>query len=174
MMRRVRGVEVTVCETEHAAAFVERDLIAELDPPFNRTYGVESEVFIRLRPSGEVHVVHDTLEARARHFGPYLGGRAVHDAAIALRTLYPLEPSSRAMAAARGFAPIHAYIVRCALIALLDGDRDELAAATARLLAMRDAASERLAFEFAGDVQTRIDALAWISEAPCASRQCPG
>src|SRR5437773_7470650 len=28
MVRRVRDVEVTVCETEHAAAFVERDLIA--------------------------------------------------------------------------------------------------------------------------------------------------
>jgi hypothetical protein len=97
----------------------------------------------------------------------------VHDAAIALRTLYPLEPSSRAMAAARGFAHADEGIVRGHLIALLGGDRDELAAATARLLAMRDAASARLAYEFAGDVQTRIDALAWISEAPCASAPRP-
>jgi hypothetical protein len=92
----------------------------------------------------------------------------VHDAAIALRALYPLEPSSRAMAAARGFAPVDDRIVRQQLVALLEGDRDELAAATTRLLAMRDAASARLAYEFAGDVQTRIAALAWISDAPCA------
>src|SRR5919204_1704164 len=129
MVRRVRGVDVTVCETEHAAAFAERDLITRLDPPFNRIVGVEVEVYIRLRDDGTLHVVHDTLEARARHFGPYLGGRAVHDAAIALRTLYPLEPSSRAMAAARGHAQLDEAIVRGGLIALLGGDRDELAAA---------------------------------------------
>src|SRR5919201_4524892 len=138
MVRRVRGVDVTVCESEHAAAFVERDLITRLDPPFNRIVGVEVEVYIRLRDDGAMHVVHDTLEAQARHFGPYLGGRAVHDAAIALRALYPLEPSSRAMAVARGLPPLADAIVRQQLVALLEGDRAELTAATARLLAMRD------------------------------------
>ena len=78
------------------------------------------------------------------------------------------------MAAARGFAQVDEGIVRGNLIALLEGDRDELAAAKTRLLAMRDAASARLAYEFASDVQTRIAALAWISEAPCASPRRPG
>jgi excinuclease ABC subunit C len=174
MIPRIAAIEHTVCDTEHAAAFMERDLITRLDPPFNRIVGVEVEVYIRLREDGALHVVHDTLETKARHFGPYLGGRAVHDAAIGLRALYPLEPSSRAMAAARGFSDVDDATVRDRLVALLEGDRDELAAASARLHAMRDAASERLAFEYAADVQTRIAALAWISEAPCASPRRPG
>src|SRR5438093_7151389 len=56
MVRRVRSIDVTVCATEHAAAFLERDLIAELDPPFNRVYGTESEVFIRLDAGGGLDV----------------------------------------------------------------------------------------------------------------------
>src|SRR5438132_4058024 len=39
MTRRVRGVDISECRTEHEAAFLERDLITELDPPFNRSYG---------------------------------------------------------------------------------------------------------------------------------------
>lgn len=167
MVKRARSVEVSESRTEHEAAFVERELIVSLDPHFNRTTGTEVEVFIRLRDDGALHVVHDTLERGARHFGPYLGGRATHDAAIALRALYPLDRESLFVAAARGQAGGDPLEVRRRLIAFLSGDAAELAAATARLVAMRDAAAARLAFEWAGDVQTRIEALAWISEAPC-------
>ena len=168
MVRRARSLEVTESRTEHEAAFVERELIVSLDPRFNRITGTEVEVFIRLREDGALHVVHDTLEGGARHFGPYLGGRATHDAAIALRALYPLDRESLFVAAARGQAGGDPDEIRQRLIALLTGDATELGAATARLVAMRDAATARLAFEWAGDVQTRITALAWISEAPCA------
>jgi len=170
MVRRVRDVEVTVCETEHAAAFVERDLIARLDPPYNRSYGVESEVYIRLRPDGVLHVVHDTLEVGSRHFGAYLGGRAVRDAATALRMLYPLDPQARAVAVARGAGTLDDSTVRGRLVGLLEGDPNELSVATARLIGMRDAASARLAYEFAADVQTWVASLVWIVDAPCASR----
>ena len=168
MVRRVRSVDVTESRSEHEAAFAERDLIASLDPPFNRTYGTESEVFIRIREDGALHVVHDTIEPVSRHFGPYLGGRAVRDAATALRILYPLDAEARAVAAARGQSHEGDEAVRARLFALLSGDAREQAAATARLVAMRDAAAARLAFEWAGDVQRRIDALGWIAEAPCA------
>jgi hypothetical protein len=47
------------------------------------------------------------------------------------------------MAVARGLPPLADAIVRQQLVALLEGDRAELTAATARLLAMRDAASAR-------------------------------
>ena len=173
MVRRVRTVDVTECRTEHEAAFLERRVIVELDPPFNRSYGTEVEVYVRLRADGALHVVHDTLERGSLHFGPYLGGRAVHDASIALRTLYPLDPEALAVAAARGNGLRDPDDVRARLIALLSGDRDEIAAATARLVAMRDAATERLAFEWAGDVQVRIAALSWLAEAPCAFPQHP-
>lgn len=171
MVRRVRGVDVTESRSEHEAAFAERDLIATLDPPFNRSYGTESEVFIRIRQDGALHVVHDTIETGSRHFGPYLGGRAVRDAAAALRMLYPLDAAARAVAAARAQAHDGDDLVRARLFALLAGDSDERDLATARLVAMRDAAAERLAFEWAGDAQRRIDALAWIAEAPCALDQ---
>lgn len=173
MVRRVRAVDVTECRTEHEAAFLERRLIVELDPPFNRSYGTEVEVYVRLRPDGALHVVHDTLERGSLHFGPYLGGRAVHDASIALRTLYPLDAAARAVAAARGIAPARPDEVRARLVAFLSGDVAELAAATARLMAMRDAATERLAFEWARDVQIRIAALSWLAEAPCAFPRHP-
>src|SRR5438067_4152968 len=167
MVRRVRAIETTECRTEHEAAFVERDLITRLDPPFNRSYGTEREVYIRLRDDGALHVVHDTLEAGSLHFGPYLGGRAVRDASIALRMLYPLDREARAVAVARGLDIADAALVRPRLIALLNGDAMEASDAAKRLMAMRDAASERLAYEFAGEVETRIAALEWIGAAPC-------
>ena len=167
MVRRVRGVDVTECRTEHEAAFVERDLIARLDPPFNRSYGVESEVYVRLGGDGALHVVHDTLEAGSLHFGPYLGGRVVRDASIALRMLYPLDREARAVAHARGLVVDDAAVTLPRLVALLRGDITELADAMARLAAIRDAASERLAFEFAADMETRIAAVDWIGGAPC-------
>ena len=174
MVRRVRAIDITECRTEHEAAFVERDLIARLDPPFNRSYGAESEVYICLRDDGALHVVHDTLEAGSLHFGPYLGGRAVRDASIALRILYPLDREARAVAAARGLVVTDAAVTRPRIIALLRGDAAEASDALARLAAMRDAASARLAFEFAGDMQTRIASLTWLREAPCASPARPG
>jgi len=168
MVKRVRDIEITECRTEHEAAFIERDLIERLDPPFNRIIGTEVEVFIRLRPDGALHVIHDTLEMGSLHFGPYLGGRAVHDAAIALRALYPLDREALAVAAARGHDARDPADVRARLVALLGGDAAELAAAHARLAAMRDAGAERLAFEWAADMQRRITALQWIADAPCA------
>ena len=174
MVRRVRAIETTQCRTEHEAAFVERDLIARLDPPYNRAYATEVEVWIRLRDDGALHVVHDTLERGSLHFGPYLGGRAVRDASIALRMLYPLDREAIAVADARRMPLEDIALRRAGLIALLGGDGAELTRATTRLVAMRDAASERLAFEFAADVETRIASLQWISEAPCACLPHPG
>src|SRR2546430_2375320 len=52
----------------------------------------------------------------------------------------------------------------------LEGDPNELAVATERLIGMRDAASARLAYEFAAEVQTRVASLAWIVDAPYVSR----
>src|SRR5437764_3796849 len=129
MVRRVRAIDITQCRTEHEAAFVERDLITRLDPPFNRSYGAESEVYIRLRDDGALHVVHDTIEAGSLHFGPYLGGRAVRDASIALRMLYPLDREARAVAAVRGLDIGDAALVRRLPIALLYGDALKEAAA---------------------------------------------
>src|SRR5205823_13985721 len=100
---------------------VERDLITRLDPPFNRSYGAESEVYIRLRDDGTLHVVHDALEIGSLHFGPYLGGRAVRDAATALRMLYPLDREALAVARARGLVAPDASLVRSRLVALLRG-----------------------------------------------------
>ena len=173
MVRRARSLEITETRTEHEAAFVERELIVALEPRFNRIEGTESIVYIRLRPDGALHVVHDTLERGSAHHGPFLGGGAVHDAAIALRALYPLDPEARAVAAARTQTVADEGDLRTRLLALLGGDRSELAAATARLEAMRDAASERLAFEWAADVQRRIASLAWIADAPCALQPDP-
>jgi excinuclease UvrABC nuclease subunit len=152
MLRRVRRIDHVVCDSLHAAAFRERELIRQHEPPFNLTYGVEAEWLLRLTcepPSLEA--VREPADDGARYFGPYLGGRPVRLAAGALRRLY----------IAKGDAPTVERLLR--------GDSAALARCTADLERKRDAAAEATLFEKASELQETIRAIGWLAQASAAA-----
>jgi len=152
MLRRVRRVDHVQCDTAHAAAFLERELIAKHEPPFNLTYGVEAEWWLRLASDpASLEPVREPLDDGAAYFGPYLGGRPVRLAAGALRRLYLARGDSRTAAA------------------LLSGDATALEHCKAALEVKRDVAAESTLFEKASELQETIRAVEWLAQASSAA-----
>jgi excinuclease ABC subunit C len=179
MVARIASVEAVVCDSAHEAAWLERNLLQERLPPWNRSPsgGQEVEVWIRLSESARapgVRVVHEPTPpgrpTRARHFGPYLGGRKVRLAVSGLCRVLPLAYAGSEPVGARGeiarvlgvSAADRAALARAAA-AVLDRDPDAVTSLRGQLCARRDAAAGALAFEFAARLQEEIEALDWIS-----------
>ena len=114
MVARIARVEAVGCASEHEAAWLERTLLQDSTPRWNRTAGgQEVEVCLRLDTSPRspgLSVVHaDAVPAavapelvsgataaagnghgQAEYFGPYLGGGRVRLAAAGLTRIFPL------------------------------------------------------------------------------------
>src|SRR5207245_11100084 len=92
MVARIARIEAVSCDSEHEAAWLERNLLEQALPYWNRTAGgQEVPVYIRLdsRPAGPglsvVYAAGPTPRGpAARLFGPYLGGDRVRLAVSAL------------------------------------------------------------------------------------------
>jgi excinuclease ABC subunit C len=174
MVARIARIEAVVCDSAHEAAWLERNLLQAAKPAWNRAPdgGQESEVWIRLSDDARapgLTVGYEPAEGD-RNFGPYLGGRQARRAASGLCRVLPvnyagagLTGMSREMARLRGAdaADRHALARRAA--AVLDRDPAAVAAVSARLVVLRDAASAALAFELAARLQQEIEALDWIT-----------
>lgn len=182
MVARVAQVEAVVCDSEHEAAWLERNLLERALPPWNRTRGAEVPVYVRLdaRPgSPGLTVVHEPRDG-ATHFGPYLGGGQVRLAVSALNRVLPLAYArdglggfGRDMARVRGVASgDRAALVR-GVAAALDREPATLAWLRGELARRRDAAAERLAFELAARMQAEIEALEWVVAEQKATRPEP-
>ena len=174
MVARVARVEAVACGSAHEAAWLERNLLEQALPQWNRTPGgQESEVYIRLdtRPAAPgltvVHVRQHT--AGAEHFGPYLGGQRVRQAVSGLGRIRPLGYSGALtgsrldIARARGFSAADPARLASDLTAILRREPAAAAAARADLERLRDRASQALGFELAGRIQDEIQALAWLT-----------
>ena len=117
MVSRIARVQALVCDSGHEAAWLERNLLEQRLPPWNRTAGgQEVPVYIRLDPRprtaglavvhatatpqrpwqirtgpGPVPGIPDTRDVQdGRYFGPYLGGLRVRLAVSALDRVLPL------------------------------------------------------------------------------------
>src|SRR3954451_3441690 len=94
MVRRIARVEGVWCDSEHEAAWLERNLLEHSRPRWNRTEGGAEVVgYIRFddgpqRPG--LRFTH-TVSPAAPHFGPYLGGLRVRQAISALQRVLPLQ-----------------------------------------------------------------------------------
>lgn len=175
MVARIARIEAVVCDSEHEAAWLERNLLEHTLPTWNRTEGgQEVPVYIRLdtRPAAPgLSVVHTTpAAARARHFGPYLGGEKVRVAVAALHRVLPLpyastslSGSQREMAGKRGVGPRDRDTLIETLTAVLQRDPTAVASVDRQLRARRDRASDVLAFELAARLQSEIHAIGWIT-----------
>ncbi len=176
MIPQIDRVEALTCDSEHEAAWLERNLLERTLPRWNRTAGgQEVPVYIRLdrrRGSAGLTVVHepdhDHLTGTST-FGPYLGGARVRTAVTALHRVLPLSyTGDRLTGAEREMARIRgvAHQDREALVRTLENvlARDPVAIETLRadLTHRRDVASAALAFEFAARIHEEIEAIDWI------------
>jgi excinuclease ABC subunit C len=76
MVAQIDRVEAVTCDSEHEAAWLERNLLERSKPRWNRTAGgQETPVYIRLERSAGLKLVYDhsgTSDSTPT-FGPYLG-----------------------------------------------------------------------------------------------------
>lgn len=177
MVARIARVQALVCDSEHEAAWLERNLLERRLPRWNRTAGgQEVPVYIRLdlRPrSAGLKVVHaENTAPGARYFGPYLGGLRVRLAASALHRVLPvayaadgLRGSDRGMAAARGIRPGDRSALTETVVAVLERDAAAVTWFRAELERRRDSAAAELAFELAARIQAEIEAADWVTAA---------
>jgi excinuclease ABC subunit C len=175
MVPRIASVEAVICASAHEAAWLERNLLEQHLPRWNRTRGGgENPVYIRMdtRPASPgLRSVHEVVPADGtHHFGPYLGGLRVRQAVAGLHRALPLpytgtrlSGSERDMARQRGVC--HADRVRLVemLSAVLGREPAPVAAARAELRALRDRAATRQAFEVAGQIQDQLEAFDWVT-----------
>jgi excinuclease ABC subunit C len=176
MVPQVTRIEAVACGSVHEAAWLERNLLEESLPRWNRTAGGEEvPAYLRLdeRPAtAGLRLAHDAGQpvAGVRIFGPYLGGNRARLAVSALHRVHPLAAAvsgltgaERDLAARRGVGAADREALAEAVAAVLR--RDPVAVATARqeLETVRDRASAALAFELAGRVQEELRALDWIT-----------
>ncbi len=176
MVARIARIEAVVCDSEHEAAWLERNLLEHTMPTWNRTPGgQEVPVYIRLDPrpaAPGLSVVHTTEPnaGGARLFGPYLGGERVRLAVAALDRVLPLpyagtrlSGSQREMAGKRGVGPRDRDALIGTLTEVLQRDPSAVSSLRRELRGRRDLASDLLAFERAARLQSEIDAIDWIT-----------
>lgn len=171
MVRRISRVEAVLCDSEHEAAWLERNLLQHSMPRWNRADGgMEVVGYIRLETGAAgsgLRFVHE-ITPKARHFGPYLGGLRVRQAISAIRRVLPLEYATASSGSARAFGqllgigPDDREELEQRLIAVLERDPAAVAALRAELVRRRDAAASKLQFELAAKLHEEIAAFDWI------------
>jgi len=181
MVTQTARLEAVACDSEHEAAWLERNLLEGELPYWNRTRGDQQvPVYIRLdsqpRSLG-LEVVHSPeLSASARHFGPYLGGHKVRLAVSALHRVMPLTyaregmtSTGRDMARVRKVGPGDREALIEAVSAVLEREPTALKSCRSELGRRRDSAAQGLAFELAARLQAEIEAVDWVASEQTAA-----
>jgi excinuclease ABC subunit C len=175
MVAAVTRVEAVVCASVHEAAWLERNLLEDSLPRWNRTAGgQESPVCLRLDERPQVPGLSVTYlcppASGVRYFGPYLGGLRARQAASGLGRILPLaytgtvlRGAERDMARTRGVTPADRDRIAARLAAVLDREPDAVAAAGQELAGLRDKAAQALSFELAAQIQAELRALDWVT-----------
>jgi excinuclease ABC subunit C len=166
MVPQIASVEAVSCDSEHEAAFLERNLLEHRRPRWNRVEGVESTLYIGLTPRLEAR--HDPGPGPV--FGPYLGGEKVRLAVSGLERALALAYAGdrpggfdRDMARVRGVERGSRPELLVEVTAVLGRDRAAGDRVVKTLAERRDAAATALAFELAGRIQAEIEALQWVT-----------
>jgi len=164
MVTRIARIEAVICQSEHEAAWLERNLLEQARPPWNKpARDQEVPVFLRLdwrTRSPGISVVHSVKPStRVRHFGPYLGGSKVRLAASALHRVMPVaytgelrHQSDHDMARIRGIDPTARLDLFEQITSVLERTPGAVTALRAQLVSRRDAAAQNLDFERASRV----------------------
>ncbi|MGP3955645.1 GIY-YIG nuclease family protein [Nonomuraea sp. 3N208] len=157
MVAQVARVEAVACDSVHEAAWLERNLLETRMPPWNRTAGEETSIYIVVDTRPHTAGVRTSYMARfdgVVGFGPYLGGTRTRQTASGLHRAFPLSytrgrltATERDIATRRGIGPQSRTRLAAAVISALDGTNAETAREV--LTAARDRAAAALSFELA-------------------------
>lgn len=178
MVNRIARVEAVACASVHEAAWLERNLLEDRMPRWNRTPGgQEVPLYLRLDAGPATPGLHLThLPEKATH-GPFLGGVRTRLAVRALQKINPLPYAgaaltgvSREMAALYGVRPQDRERLARALTDILDRRPEAVREALDALTTRRDEASAALDFERAAKVQEEIEAVTWLTSEQRAFR----
>jgi excinuclease ABC subunit C len=172
MVRSVARIEAVCCDSVHEAGWLERNLLEERMPRWNRTPGgEEAPGYLLLDPGPRtpgLRMVHRPTPGRL--FGPYLGGAKIRQALAGLHRVHPLASAGhgltgteRDMAATRGVRPADREALAAALAAVLNREPAAVAHVRAELGKARDRAAAELAFERAGRIQDELKAVDWVT-----------
>lgn len=170
MVPRIAHVEGVWCDSEHEAAWLERNLLEHSKPRWNRIEGGAEVVgYIRFDdgPRPGLRFEH-TVTGTAPHYGPYLGGLRIRQAISAVHRVLPLQYTVQGDGSAQefgrlfGIGPEDRDALARTAIAVLSRDPSAVSAVRDELIRRRDRASGALRFEFAAKVQDEIAALDWI------------
>jgi excinuclease ABC subunit C len=177
MVARIARVEAVACASVHEAAWLERNLLEDRLPRWNRTPGgAEVPIYLRLDAGPATPGLHlSHLPDGATH-GPFLGGLRTRVAVRALQKIKPLPyagealtGASREMAALYGVRPEDRDRLARALAEILDRRPQAVREALQALTMRRDEASAALDFERAAQVQEEIEAVEWLTSAQRAT-----
>jgi excinuclease ABC subunit C len=170
MVRRIARVEGVWCDSEHEAAWLERNLLEHTKPRWNRTEGgAEVAGYIRFANGSKPGLRFEhTITSAAPHFGPYLGGLRIRKAISGLHRVLPLQytvvgdGSSEEFGRLFGIGPDDREGLTRTAIAVLQRDPAAVSALRDELVRRRDRAAGELRYEFAAKVQDELEALDWI------------
>ncbi|HEY2794982.1 MAG TPA: GIY-YIG nuclease family protein [Micromonosporaceae bacterium] len=166
MVPQIDRIEAVTCDSEHEAAWLERNLLERSLPRWNRTRGgQETPVYITLGASG----LAIAYERDDGSFGPYLGSARVRTALSGLHRVLPLDYTNgrltgtgRDLARIRGVVPgDRAGLIRT-LSEVLAREPTARSAVHEELTRRRDVAAAALAFEHAARIQDEIAAVEWV------------
>ncbi|MEU8227439.1 GIY-YIG nuclease family protein [Kribbella sp. NPDC048915] len=170
MVARIARVEGVWCDSDHEAAWLERNLLEHSRPRWNRIEGGAEVVgYIRLDDGSKPGLRFEhTVSGTAPHFGPYLGGLRIRQAISGLHRVLPLQYTVAGDGSAEEFGRLfgigpgdRAALTRTA-IAVLQRDPAAVEALCDELVRRRDRAAGEQRYEFAAKVQGEIEALDWI------------
>jgi len=162
MVGQIDRIEALTCDSEHEAAWLERNLLERSKPRWNRTAGgQEVPVYIRVDPSAGLKIAYTT---GTRCFGPYLGAVKVRTAISALHRVLPLAyagdrltGSERDMARIRGVIPADKATLLRTLEAVLAREPAAVAAHRDDLARRRGAAAEATVVGWADGMSVRFE-----------------
>ena len=174
MVARIARVEAVACDSEHEAAWLERNLLEHRLPRWNRTPGGQEApawIWVDARPgSPGLRAAHTGTADGADSFGPYLGGDKVRTAVAALHRVLPLAYAGtrltggeRDLAAKLGVGPEDRQRLAATVAAVLRRDPAAIEAVRSDLTRRRDLAAEALSFELAGRLQAELEAVEWVT-----------
>lgn len=185
MVPQVARVEALACASAHEAAWLERALLERSLPRWNRVRGgAELVGWLVLHPDAArpgLELLVEPASVPPGAAGPYLGVDRLALARSALLRAWPLHltgsrlaTADRSLAEARGVLPAEREQFAGLIRAVLDREPGPVAELRQRLLAARQEAVARLAFETARQVQDEDRAVAWLASPQRVAGCAPG
>jgi len=173
MVPRIVRLEAAVCASVHEAGWLERNLLEQLRPRWNRAIG-GAEVGLMMvvdRDPARIRILHETGIPPTDEliFGPFLGGVKVRLLAAAVHRIRPmiytrdgLTGAERDLGRIRGVTVADRQQLINSVVRLLAREPASVAAFLDELRQRRDAASERGAYELAGQIQNELEAATFL------------